>query len=148
MGHELLNRLKWHLRLGEPGPVERAAVAIAARELSEADVDLQTWHRAAKGSRDDTHAREWYVRLRVAQLRRELRTGSDPLLSADRQDRARRSEERGRRAAEHLATPEGEQAYREALGVALRGMWTFSLIYFTAAVLILILLVGLWFASP
>ncbi len=79
MGYDLLNRLKWRLRLGEPGPVEQAAVAIAARELEETDVDLPTWQRAADGARDDAHARERYVRLRVARLRRELRAGADRL---------------------------------------------------------------------
>ncbi len=144
MGNELLSRLKWHLRFGAPGPAEQAAAAIASRELLEADVDLQAWRRAAHGSRDDAHARERYARLRVARLRRELRAGADPLLSADRQDRAQWSDELARRAAAHRATPEGEAAYRQTLGVALRGVWTFSLVYFTVAALVLALLIGLW----
>lgn len=147
MGSDLLDRLKWHLRLGEPGPAERTAAAIASGELREADVDLPTWRRAQGGARDDVHARERYVRLRVATLRRELRAGSGPLLSADLDDRAQWADELERRAAAHRATPEGEEAYRDALGVALRGVWTFSLLYFGGALLVLVLLVALWWAA-
>ena len=145
MRHELLDQLRWHLRLGEPGPVERAAVAIAAGELREAEVDLPMWRQAADGARDDAHARERYVQARVAQLRRELRVGSRPLLAADREDREERSAELRRRAEAYRATPEGQEAYRAALAVALRGTWTFSLLYY--AVVFLILLFGLWLAS-
>lgn len=147
MRHELLDRLKWTLRLGEPGPVERAAVAIAARELGEAEVDLPTWRHAADGARDDAHARERYVRARVAQLRRDLRSGPRPLLAADREDREAWVTELRRRAEAYRATPEGEAAYRAALGAALRGMWTFSLVYYGAVLLMLLLVYGLWLAS-
>lgn len=147
MRHDLLDRIKWGLRLGQPGPVERAAVAIAARELEEAEVDLPTWRRAADGARDDAHARERYVRARVAQLRRDLRSGPRPLLTADREDREEWSAELHRRAEAYRTTPEGEAAYRATLGVALRGVWTFSLLYYGVVLLMLSVLFGLWLAS-
>lgn len=142
---DLIDRLKWHLRLGEPGPVERAAVAIAARELSEADVDLPSWRNASEGARDDAHARERYIRARVAQLRRELRTGPEALLAEDREDRLWWADELERRVADYRTTPDGEAAYRAALTVALRGTWTFSVLYYTA--FLLLLLFGLWLAA-
>ena len=145
MGHDLLDRLRWTLRLGEPGPTERAAVAIAARELEEAEVDLPLWRRAEADALDEAEARERYVRLRVAALRQELRTGSKPLLDADRDDCDSKSAELARQAAAYRATPEGEQAYRAALAVATRGMGVFSALYF--AVALLILLLGLWLGS-
>ena len=141
----LADGLRWRLRLGEPGPVERAAVAIAARELGEADVDLPTWRQAAEGARDDAHARERYVRARVAQLRRDLRSRPRALLAADRQDQAEWSAELRRRAAAYRATSEGKRAYQAALAVALRGVWTFSLLYYT--VVLLIILIALWLAG-
>ncbi|WP_412067196.1 hypothetical protein [Rubrivirga sp. IMCC43871] len=145
MGDDSLDRINWHLRLGEPGPVEQAAVAVAARELAETDVDLATWRRAADGARDDTHACERYIRRRVTKLRRELRAGSGPLLAADRQDQAWWTQKLARGAAAYRATPEGEQGYQATLSVAIRGLWTFSLLYFVAA--LLILLVGVWLGS-
>lgn len=125
--------------------MERAAVAIAARELGEADVDLPTWRRAAAGARDDGDARERYVRARVAQLRRDLRSGPRALLVADRQDQAEWSAELQRRAAAYRATPEGERAYQAALAAALRGVWAFSVLYY--AVVALIVLIAAWLAS-
>lgn len=145
MTRELLDRLKWNLRLGEPGPVEGAAVAIAARELAEADVDLPTWRQAARGARGDTQARDRYVRARVVQLRRELRSGPRPLLAADRENQSEWSAELRRQAAAYRTTPEGEQAYQAALAAALRGTWAFSLLYY--AVVLLILLLAVWLAS-
>lgn len=142
---DVMDRLRWRLRLGKPGPAEQVAVAIAARELDEADVDLPTWRQAAAGARDDAHARERYVRRRVAHLRRELRAGSDPLLAADSRDRAWWAEEWARQAEAFRSTPEGERAYQVTLGVALRGLWALSLLYY--AVVIGALLIVAWLAS-
>lgn len=46
---------------------------------------------------------------------------------------------RGAAAGAHRATPEGESAYLAALSVAQRGIWVFSLIYYTVVALIVAL---------
>ena len=140
-----LDRLRWHLRLGTPGPVESAAVAIAARELAEADVDLATWRRARAQAGDDERARPLYVRLRVAALRRELRDGAAPRLAADLADRQSRQADVLRRAEAWRATPEGERAYHAALDAALAGLASFTALYVGAV--LLVLLVVWWLAS-
>ncbi len=68
----------------------RAAEAVARRELAEVDVDLATWRRAAAGAQDASHARQRYVRLRAAGLRRDLRAVTPPFVAADRGSRPRR----------------------------------------------------------
>ena len=131
--------------MGEPGPLERAALAVAAQELDEGDVDLDLWRRAAAGARDDCHARERYVRLRVERLRRDLRAEARPILAADRADRERRAADLARRAEAYRSTPEGEREYQAALATAARGVWTFSALYYGAFVLLL--LIAAWLAS-
>lgn len=135
MGYDLFDRINRTLHLGEPDPIERAAIAIAAQEFEEADVDLPLWREAEAGARDKAHPRERCTRRCVTRLRRELRAGSQPLLFADLADRDLRSEELARLAA----------AYRATLEIAWRGMRVFSVLYFAVAPLIL--LFGLWLGS-
>lgn len=142
---DLLDRVRWHLRWGAPGPVEAAAVAIAARELDEADVDLPTWRRARAAAGDDARARERYVRLRVAALRRELRAGAAPLLAADRAARQETQADRLRQIEAWRRTPEGQRAYHEALDAAVAGVVPAMILYYGVA--LAILLVTLWLAT-
>lgn len=142
---DLFDRLRWHLRLGRPGPVEAAAVAIAARELDEADVVLDTWRQARDRTATDAEARERYVRLRVAALRRELREGSGPLLAADLADRQAAQAEVLNRVEAWRQSPEGQRAYHEALDAALAGWLPLTLLYFGA--ILAIFAITLWLAT-
>lgn len=92
-------------------------------------------------SRNEGHARQRYVRLRAAGLRRELRSASRPLLAADRENRAWWDGEARRQMDTYRATPDGERDDHAARAAAGYGMGVFTIPYFAVALLILLLLV-------